>query len=113
MEQPRRKDMYMAVPETGSHNQALAVIDFRVTRDFDGGAGPDGKNGAVMYKDCAIFNWPFNRRGINLCANQGEVRGAAEVTRKKYPQQEKSWSESESHICNITLSAERLFRSTF
>jgi hypothetical protein len=100
MEQPRRKDMYMAVPETGSHNQVLAVNDFRMARDFDGSAGPNGKNVAVVYKDCAIFDWPFRRGGINLCANQGELRGAAEVTCKKYPQQE-SWSESDSHICNI------------
>ena len=81
--------MSMAVPESGSHNQAFAVNDFGIARDFDGGAGPNGKNAAVVNKDRAIFDWLFSRRGINLCVNQCQVRGAAEVTRKKYPQKQK------------------------
>jgi hypothetical protein len=82
--------MYMAIPETGRHNQAFAVNDFGIARDFDGGAGPNGKNAAVVNKDRAILNWPFSRRGINLCVNQCQVRGAAEVTRKEYPQKQKT-----------------------
>ena len=60
MEQAGRKDMYMAVPEPGSHYEALAVDYGSVVRDFDTGAWSDGKNSTVVYQDCAIFDWRFS-----------------------------------------------------
>jgi hypothetical protein len=51
MEQARRKDMYMAVPETSRHNQAVAVNHSRLARNFDFRSWPNGKNAARMYKD--------------------------------------------------------------
>jgi hypothetical protein len=61
MNQARRKDMDMAVPETRSHNRAGAVNDFRTARDCDLSAGVYSKNVTVMYNDRAIFDWPFSR----------------------------------------------------
>ncbi len=56
MEQAWRKDMYMAVPETSRYNQAIAVNNNRMARNFDCGGWPNGKNAARMYKDCTIFD---------------------------------------------------------
>jgi hypothetical protein len=82
MEQARRKDVHMTVPETGGYNQAFAVNNSRIGRDLDGGAWPNGKNAAIVCKDRTIFDWRFSRRGINLCTDQGKVIGMAQVTRK-------------------------------
>ncbi len=60
MEQAWRKDMYMAVPETSRYNQAIAVNNNRMARNFDCGGWPNGKNAARMYKDCTIFDWRFS-----------------------------------------------------
>lgn len=103
MEQPGQKDVYMAVPEASGYNQSFAFDDLRMAGDFDCGPRPDGNDVAVMYKDCAIFDGLLCRRGINLCADQGEVSGTSQVARKKYPQHKESWSESESHVLNINI----------
>jgi len=46
----RSEDVDMAVPETRSHDEAFTVNNSRAARDFDGLAGPHGKNVAVVYE---------------------------------------------------------------
>jgi hypothetical protein len=61
MNQVRQKDMHMAVPETRSHNRAVAVNDWRTAWDLDTSAGAYSQNVAIMYENGAIFDWPFRR----------------------------------------------------
>src|ERR1700756_3197232 len=75
--------MDMAVPEPRSHNQAFTVNQGRVARDFDRGARSNGKNMAVAYKDCAVFDWRICGRGINLCANQGRSEARLDPLAKR------------------------------
>ena len=89
MKETGSENMDMAVPEPCSHNQACTVNQGRVVRDFDRGARSNGKNMAVAYKDRAVFDWRICGRGINLCANQGQIRGATRSTGKKDNTQEK------------------------
>lgn len=51
----------MAVPETRSHNRAVAVNDWRTAWDLDTSAGAYSQNVAIMYENGAIFDWPFRR----------------------------------------------------
>ncbi len=51
VEQTRRKDVNMAVPETGSHYKSFAINYGCAARNFDGSAWPNGKNASVMHKD--------------------------------------------------------------
>ena len=69
MKQPWQKDVHMAVPETGSHNESLAVDYSRTAWDFDLCNRSNRYNVAAVYKDCAAFDRRFRWGEINLCAN--------------------------------------------
>ena len=73
MKQPRQKDVHMAVPETCSHDEALAVDNGRTAWDFDLCSRSNGCNVAVVYEDCAAFDGWFSGGEIDLCANQSQV----------------------------------------
>ncbi|HWY02027.1 MAG TPA: hypothetical protein VNX60_00055 [Candidatus Acidoferrum sp.] len=95
----------MAVPETGGYDQAFAVNNSRVARDFDCGGWPNGKNTAPMYKDRTVFDWRFSRRGINLGVNQSEVRAKTEYARRERPDKKEGEDTTDSHASNIRQEA--------
>jgi hypothetical protein len=41
----------MAVPETGGHDQAFAINNRRMPRNFDSRGWSDGKNASVVHED--------------------------------------------------------------
>lgn len=101
MKQPWQKNVYVAVPETGGHDEALAV-DYRgAAWDFDLCNRSNQCNVAVVYKDCAVFDWWFRRGEINLCANQGELGRVALESRQEGQKQKQRERQSNSHVHNI------------
>src|SRR5580658_10517008 len=103
--------MHMAVPETGGHDQARAVNNRRMARNFDCGGWPDSNNAALVNEDCTIFDWRFSRRGINLCVNQGEVRAETRYARSECPDKKDRGDTSDSHASNIRQEARDCSRS--
>jgi len=101
MKQSGQKDVHVAVPETGSHNETLAVDHGCPAWDFDLCNRSDRSNVAVVDKDCAAFEGRFRRGEINLCTNQGKVGRVALGSCKKCWNQEKSQGQSKSHVYNI------------
>ena len=83
MNQSRQKNVYVAVPETGSHDEAFAVDYGRAAWDFDLCNRSNGLDVAVAYEDCAAFDWWFSWGEINLRANQGQVGRVALESYKK------------------------------
>ena len=69
VEQTGSKDMYMVVPEAGGYHHPFAVNNGRMARDFDCGGGTNGNDAALVHKNCAVFDWRFSRRGIDLGVN--------------------------------------------
>jgi len=92
MKQSRREDVYVTVPETGSHNEALTVNYGGILWDFDRSSRSNGLNMAVVYEDRAVFDWRLSGGRVNPCSNQGQVRGKDGATCKKYASQEKRQS---------------------
>src|SRR5712671_6766443 len=97
--------MYVAVPKTGGYDQAFAVNNNRVARDFDCGGWPDGKNAALMHNDCTIFERRLSRRGINLGVNQSEVGAKTEYARRERPDKKNGDDTTDSHASNIRQGA--------
>ena len=95
----------MAVPETGGYDQAFAVNNSRMARDYDCGGRPNGKNAALMHKDCTIFERRLSRRAINLCVNQGKVRAETEYSRRECPDKKDGDDTTDSHASNIRQGA--------
>ncbi len=90
MKQSRQEDVHVAVPETGCHDEALAIDDRRAVWNLDLCSRSNRSNSTAMREDCAAFDWWFRWGEINLCTNQGQVGGMAVVSHKKCQKQEKS-----------------------
>src|SRR5207248_6465595 len=96
-EQARRKNVHVAVPETGGNDAAFAVNDSGMPRDLDRGRRSDGQNASVAQKNCTVVDGRFSRRGIDLCVNQSEVRTETGYARREGPNKKDDEGAADPH----------------
>jgi hypothetical protein len=97
MKQPRRKDVDVAVPKTGGHDEALAVNYSRTARDLDPVTWSNRLNVAAVYKDGAVFDGWFRWGEIDFRTHQGQVGGVALASPKESQNHEKRSCQPDSH----------------
>ena len=101
MKQSGQQDVHVAVPETGSDHEALAIDYGGAAWDFYGCGWPDGNNLAVMYENRAVLDWCLRGGGINSGPNQGKIRGTGLAARKEDAKDQKWVEQTASHDGNI------------
>lgn len=101
MKQSGQKDVHVAVPEAGSHDEALAVDYGRTAWNSDGCAWPYCNNVAVAYENRAVLDCRLCGGGIDSGPNQSKIGGTGSATRREDPKNQKWVQQTASHSGNI------------
>jgi len=97
MKQSRQKDVYVAVPEAGGDDHALAVDDFRIAGNSDGRAGARGNYVAVVDENRAVFDGRLSGGGIDFGSHQCKIGGMASANSTNDPKDQKWEQQTASH----------------